>query len=118
VITALTEIGRPVSHKEVHEWLKKKRTAINLVTVYRILEKFETLGLVHKQPTSGGFVLCALSAEHGHHGFLSCQQCGTVEEFADPDLCRVENAIARKAGFIPASHLSEIVGICSTCHAA
>ena len=117
VIEALSKIEKPASHKEILVWIEQKGAAINLVTVYRILETFEDLGIVHRHPSSGGFVLCSMD-EDGHHGFLSCQKCGTVEEFTDEKLCKEENRIARKAGFTPKHHMSEIIGLCGSCQPA
>lgn len=114
VIEALSQSPKPISPKDIHLWVTDQGSTINLVTVYRILEAFENLGIVHRHPSSGGFVLCSLNKE-GHHGFLSCQKCGTVEEFVDEKLCAEENRIARKAGFTPKHHTSEIIGVCETC---
>ena len=124
VMEALTSIGVPASHKEVYSWIEKQGAAINLVTVYRILQAFEDLGIVHRHPSSGGFVLCSIEEDHHHdiaatctacHGFLSCQGCGTVQEFTDGKLCTEENRIARNAGFTPKHHMSEIIGLCAKC---
>ncbi|PIR53045.1 hypothetical protein COU76_03255 [Candidatus Peregrinibacteria bacterium CG10_big_fil_rev_8_21_14_0_10_49_10] len=116
VLHALVKGNKPLSQKEVYETIKRTDGSINLVTVYRILEKLEELGMVHRHLSSGGFVLCSLEGHAGHHVFLSCQDCGKVEECADPELCRHEDRIARSAGFIPKTHLSELLGLCSSCH--
>lgn len=115
VLAGLKSLGKPVSHKEIHEWILGRDAAVSLVTVYRILEKFQGLGIVHRHPSSGGVMLCSLEGVGGHHGFLSCRSCGKVEEFADRELCRNEDRIAKKAGFTPHEHMSEIVGVCSSC---
>lgn len=124
VIEALCNIKKPASHKEIYSWIEKQGAATNLVTVYRILETFEGLGIVHRHPSSGGFILCSMEEEGCHgtvvrdttcHGFLSCQECGTVQEFTDEKLCKEEKRIARKAGFTPKHHMSEIIGVCTKC---
>lgn len=107
--------GKPLSHRDIHTKIVKSNGGINLVTVYRILEAFEAIGLVHKHLSTGGFILCSLQKEKGHHVILSCEDCGTVEECCDIDLCKHEDRIAKKAGFIPKIHLSEVIGICSSC---
>ena len=114
VLEALATSSKPISQKEIHLWITKNGSTTNLVTVYRIVEALEKLSIVHRHPSSGGFVLCTMQ-EEGHHGFLSCQECGMVEEFSDPSLCKEEDRIARKAGFTPKHHVSEIIGCCADC---
>lgn len=115
VLKALMHMNKPASHKEIHVWIQSQDAAVNLVTVYRTLETFEERGVIHRHPSSGNIMLCSMSEEAGHHGFLSCESCGKVEEFCDKDLCSQENRIAKKAGFTPKHHVSEIIGVCSTC---
>lgn len=115
VIETLAQSPTPISQKEIHVCIVKQGSTTNLVTVYRILETFEELGIVHRHPATGGFTLCSLQDHEGHHGFLSCEKCGTVSEFADAKLCVEENRIAKQAGFTPKHHISEIVGLCSHC---
>jgi Fur family ferric uptake transcriptional regulator len=114
VLQALRRLRKPAAPKDVFAWITR-RDAVNLVTVYRILRKFEEVGMVHRHPSTGGITLCSLPGKKGHHGFLSCQKCGRVEEFADAALCAQEDRIARRAGFRPRRHLSEILGVCSHC---
>ncbi len=115
VLSVLVSARKPVAHKEIHDRIAKCSAGVNLVTVYRILEKFEACGIVHRHPSSGRVTLCSLPDIKGHHGFLSCRQCGTVEEFSDSSLCAEENRIAKKAGFRPLHHVSDIVGLCGKC---
>lgn len=115
VLQALVHFNRPISHKEIHEWIQQQDAATNLVTVYRTLEAFEKMGIVHQHPSSGGFIICSMHEHKGHHGFLSCEKCGTVEEFCDASLCSQEDRIAKQAGFTPTNHISDITGVCAKC---
>lgn len=115
VLRALLAMDRPLLHKDIEEWIGAQDAAINLVTIYRTLDIFLEKGIVHRQPSSGGYVLCTLTDTHDHHGLLSCDTCGHVEEFADKSLCKAEDTIAKKAGFTPRHHVSEIIGTCFSC---
>ena len=115
VLQALMDMKKPASHKQIHRWIDAQDAAVNLVTIYRTLQTFQELGVIHRHPSTGGMVLCSMSDKAGHHGFLSCQECGKVEEFCDNNLCSEENRIAQSAGFEPRHHMSEIIGVCSTC---
>ena len=115
-LSALHDLHAPADCKTVLARIRRRQKAVNLVTVYRMLDRFETLGIVHKHPSSGKYTLCSLPDAKGHHGFLSCRKCGRVKEFADSDLCKKEDRIAQRAGFLSESHVSDIVGLCSSCH--
>ena len=116
VIEALYRSRKPLSPYDLQKKIARRGAAINTVTVYRILDVFEELGIVHKHPCNGLYSLCSIPHKKGHHGFLHCGACGRVEEFLSKRLCKIENAIARSAKFRPRSHVSEILGLCSACH--
>lgn len=115
VLEALSTIGKPASQKDLFEHIRKESAQINLVTVYRMLETFVERDIAHKHPSSGGYTLCSLQEQHGHHVLLSCGKCGTVQEHIDAELCKHENRIAKNAGFKPKHHVSEIIGLCPSC---
>lgn len=113
VLAALTD-GQSRTPAEIHA----AAPDVNLVTVYRVLEQCLGKGLVHQHPCNGAYSLCTMYGIEGHHAFLHCKSCGGVEEFANPDLCRSEDRIARSKGFVPQNHVSEILGTCARCIAA
>lgn len=115
VLLAMIDAQRPLSQKDVHEKIVKSDAGISLVTVYRILELFEQIGLVHRHFRTGKFTFCSLREQNGHHILLSCEECGTVQECADADFCKHENRIAQNNGFSPKVHCSELIGLCSSC---
>ena len=116
VLKALLHFSKPVLHKDIHAWIQKHDAVTSLVTVYRTLEKFQELGIVHRHPSSGGFILCSVDEAEGHHCFLSCEECGSVAEFSKKTFCSSEEKIAQEAGFTPKKRTSEIIGVCSRCH--
>lgn len=114
VLKFLGQARKALSAQELHERIRTAGDVINLVTVYRILERFQSEDIVHRHP-SGDYSLCTIPEHLGHHGFLTCTDCGKTTEFHEPDLCKIENAIARKAGYKPGTHLTEIMGTCKSC---
>lgn len=101
--------------QDIHACLRKTGERINLVTVYRVLEKFLAAGLVHRHPSTGAYLRCTEPDAKGHHGILSCSHCGKTEEFVSKDLSTIEHRIAESKGYRPRSHISEIIGDCSAC---
>lgn len=56
--------------------LLKTRKSIEQSTVYRILDEFESHGLIHRIALSGGVVRYEMSTRH--HDHLECIVCGLV----------------------------------------
>ena len=115
VLQALAAARKPLSPAEIRASIVKRGNAINVVTVYRILDVFVKLGTIHRHPYQSLFRLCTLPDTPGHHGFLHCDDCGKTEEFHDERLCHIENDIAKQCGYAPKTHISEIRGTCSHC---
>jgi Fur family ferric uptake transcriptional regulator len=115
VLKVLHRLRRATTPAEIEECVRAEGDTINLVTVYRVLEVLLELGIAHRHPCSGKVALCTLPSADGHHGFLHCSRCGDTEEFMSPELCAVEDRIARSAGFKAKDHVSEIVGTCRSC---
>lgn len=52
-----------------------------------------------------------------HHDHFICTCCGAIQEFSNPDLERLQLAIARQFRFHPLQHKMEIYGLCASCMA-
>lgn len=115
VLEAMESLGKPASPSDIHAWITARGDTVSLVTVYRILAVLERLNLVHRHACNGLLSLCSLPSPDGHHGFMHCHGCGSVEEFSDSTLRRAEDAVATKAKFRPASYANEILGLCFSC---
>jgi len=50
-----------------------------------------------------------------HHDHLICERCGLTIEAVDPKIEQLQEALARKHGFIPTSHRLTLYGICPKC---
>ena len=116
VLEVLEESEKPVSPYDIQGILRTRGKYINHVTIYRILDLLCHLNLAHKMLSGGGFLKCSLNAAEGCHRFMVCQDCGAIQEFANKELCREENNLARDLGFHTEHHLSEFYGLCSNCY--
>jgi Fur family ferric uptake transcriptional regulator len=52
-----------------------------------------------------------------HHDHFICTRCGTIHEFVNPALERLQMAIAEEFRFHPLQHKTEIYGLCAECMA-
>ncbi len=116
VFDALEGTEKPLSPYEIQNLLQEEDSFLNHVTIYRILDLFSRLGLAHRVLSNSGFVKCNLPGQEGCHRFVICRCCGSVQEFADKELCRKEKSFALDCGFHAESHLSETLGLCAKCY--
>ena len=50
-----------------------------------------------------------------HHDHLICERCGQNIEVVDPEIERLQEALARRHGFVPTFHRLYLYGICPAC---
>jgi Fur family ferric uptake transcriptional regulator len=50
-----------------------------------------------------------------HHDHFICIRCGSIQEFVNPNLEKMQLGIARDFGFHPLQHKMEVYGICAAC---
>ncbi len=115
VLQALQDGRTPLSPAQIEEWVRSRGQTINTVTVYRILEQFLDIHLVHRHPCDGRYSLCQNHGAKGHHGFLHCTSCGSVEEFCSEKLQAMAAAAAEGHKFALQSLTSEVHGTCEPC---
>ncbi|MDD4319009.1 MAG: Fur family transcriptional regulator [Candidatus Peribacteraceae bacterium] len=117
VLRALASLKKPCSPYDVQKWIHAKNEAVHVVTIYRVLETFVRIGIVHRHPCDGHFFLCSLPAQPGHHRFLHCTSCGEVREYLNEALCQAEEQCIRSSHFRVHTHVSEFLGTCAACAA-
>ena len=103
-------LGEILRHRELPD--------IYPVTVYRILQVFSDLGLVHRIGPHGEYVACGhIDCDHDQHALSHCLLCGTVEERELPIamLAPVLSHLTRVAGFTVREHFLQVNGICAAC---
>ncbi len=116
VLMALEQAENPLSPYEIQRLLQEEGKHLDPVTIYRILDLFCSLNLVHRVWSRGGFVRCTLGDEGGCHRYMVCRNCGDLQEFADKLLCHTEDEVTEKFGFYTEYHITEFSGLCSHCH--
>jgi Fur family ferric uptake transcriptional regulator len=95
--------------------VKKQFPSIGNVTVYRTMKLFEELGLAEKMDRGDGIARYEHKYNHKHHDHLVCVKCGACIEAVSPQIEKLQEALARKYGFMPAGHKLRIFGICKNC---
>lgn len=106
VFQALKNNSRPLSAKDILAGLNKK---INLVSIYRILERFSLAGLINEDTINHERQekIYHLSSTHHHH--LLCQKCQKI--FCIP--CQLK--IDLPNNFKLTKHQVQLAGLCNKC---
>jgi Fur family ferric uptake transcriptional regulator len=117
IIKEFAQSDQFLTPADLYEKLKDAHPDIGMVTVYRVLDILDRLGLVCKVHAGGDCHSYKINmAEHHHH--LLCSSCGTIINFPcdEPNLEELKNKISRETGFTIKTHILEFVGYCPKCN--
>lgn len=115
ILNILLNHPEPVSADEIFKKFPNKSEGMDLVTIYRILKKFEEAGLVSRLEFGDGVARFELTLESGHHHHhVICRHCQRVEPL---HICDLEQHIkmVEAMGYTSVSHRLDFFGICSRC---
>ncbi|MFO0722255.1 MAG: Fur family transcriptional regulator [Myxococcota bacterium] len=103
-----------LSLEELLSLAKKRDGGIGYATVYRTLKLLTELGLAQERQFSDGHLRYE-AADELHHDHLICTRCGTIVEFEEEEIERLQEEVAARHGFELASHRMELYGVCASC---
>lgn len=107
------------THITVDELLQRARAAdpgVSQATVYRTVRLLTECGLAEARHFIDGQTRYEPSDRHGqHHDHLICTLCGTVVEFVDARIEKLQEATAKDHGFELSAHKMELYGLCRKC---
>jgi Fur family transcriptional regulator, ferric uptake regulator len=106
------------SAQEIHAELKTRGHPVGLATVYRRLAVLADRGEVDVLVTPAGETVYRQCAAETHHHHLICRSCGRTVEFEGPEIEKLAERVAGRAGFRDVSHTVEIFGTCRSCASA
>jgi len=117
ILQALLAASRPLSPADLQEQGQAFCEDLGLVTVYRMLEVLEELGVVravHLADSCHGYVLS--TPGHTHH--MVCERCHAVVEISGCELGQFLDIVADRTGYTITGHWLEISGLCTDCQNA
>lgn len=116
VLAIMAEQRTPVTAYELLEAIRVVHPNPKPATVYRALDFFMALGLVHKLDSDNRFILCQHHHEHHTAQFMICDDCGQVQEMPISAVLQQElEQQAAKLGFEMTRQGMEIHGHCVRC---
>ncbi len=89
---------RHLSAEDIYKELLKQNEDIGLATVYRVLTQFESAGLVTRHNFEGGHSVFELD-DGKHHDHMVCVESGTVIEFVNEEIERLQREMAAEYGY-------------------
>jgi len=96
--------------------IKKASPQVHKVSVYRNIELFEKLGIIHRVYMGWKYKLELSEAFTGHHHHLTCLNCNQVIDIQDErHLESFIRQVSAQYGFEPKRHQFEIAGYCEEC---
>jgi len=105
-----------LSTEEIFNLVKEKHPDIGLATVYRTLQLFDELDIIHKLNFGDGCYRYEINREQKHHHHhLICVKCGKVIEFGDDLLEKLEENIEKQNNFKVLDHRVKFFGYCAEC---
>ncbi len=115
MLKILLDHPEPISADEIFKKFASKSEGMDLVTIYRILKKFEEAGLVSRLEFGDGVARFELTLESGHHHHhVICRLCQRVEPL---HICDLDHHIkmVETMGYKQVSHRLDFFGVCSQC---
>ncbi len=114
IIEVLINSPRALQPAEVYALSKTKYAAIGLVTVYRTLERLESLELIQRVHREDGCHMLMPAAD-GHEHYLICTSCGRTILFQGDDLGKLFTKVENTTGFEISEHWLQLFGTCPEC---
>ncbi|WP_236777800.1 Fur family transcriptional regulator [Anoxybacter fermentans] len=111
----LENINEHLSAEEVYQLVRERNPRVGLATVYRTLELFCELGILHELNFDNNCRRYELEQGDYHHHHLICLKCGKIIEFSDYILKDLEGYIDREYNFDVVDHRIKFYGYCSDC---
>lgn len=115
IVSAFFDSGGHVSIEELHHSVQKKNPKIGYTTVYRTLKLLTESGLAHERQFGDGQSRYEPVTAEEHHDHLICLKCGTILEFENKKIEKLQDEVAKQHGFEVKHHKLELYGYCKKC---
>jgi Fur family ferric uptake transcriptional regulator len=115
IIDTFFSLDGHLSVEEVWEKVRELDRRVSVATVYRTMKLLQESGLAHARNFGDGQTRYEPAVGREHHDHLICTRCGTIIEFENDQIERLQEAVARRHAFKVTSHKMELYGLCRSC---
>lgn len=99
---------------ELHRQVRDVDPAVGYATVYRTVKLLEQLELVRSNKFVDGTARYEIAdGNEEHHDHLICRDCGTIIEFENDEIERLQEEVARQHKFQLVHHKMVLFGRCT-----
>ena len=116
VLFSLWEAKRPLKDYDILDYLNRIKPTMTAATVYRALDFFMNVGLIHKIESMQAYTLCsAPQSNYSLEILMVCDHCYKVTEVYEPSLRESLIQITNHASFQVSQDVIELKGLCLDC---
>jgi len=101
-----------VSIEQLLAVVRTRNPKVGYATVYRTLKLLAECDLAASRQFGDGQRMYEIAGDTAHHDHLICVECDYVLEFANDDIERLQDQVARSFGFSLVRHKLELYGMC------
>ncbi|MBO4755037.1 MAG: transcriptional repressor [Bacteroidales bacterium] len=118
ILQALYQLSSPVDIYTLHKIVCADEGSVALTTVYNTLDLLVQLKLANRlELVSRGMTFFERTLGQEPHGFVICEQCGTIKVLRKLQvLQKFETQLPK--GFLPEAYTLQIHGLCAKCQRA
>lgn len=113
IVDAFFNAGGHLNVEQLLARVRELDSRVSAATVYRTMKLLTECGLAHARHFGDGQTRYETAGDH--HDHLICTDCGTIVEFENDEIERLQMAVARRHGFKVIHHKMELYGLCSKC---
>ncbi len=104
-----------ISAEDLYRKVSRDHPGVGLTTVYRTLRLLTEAGLAKERRFVEPQGVYEKEDNDRHHDHLICTRCGNIIEFKEPTIESMQEAVARRYGFVVTDHKMELYGLCRSC---
>lgn len=106
--------GHFISAEEIYKKVSCSLPKTNFSTIYRNLEIFEEIEIIHKTSLSGNTAIYELICNDHHHHHFICKDCGKTEIINFCPIDHIRHQLSEK-NLMLTGHKFELYGYCDSC---
>jgi len=115
IASEFLKTGKHVTAEDLYKKINRKHKDIGFTTVYRTLKLLKKSGLATESIFADNLTRYEPLSEDDHHDHLVCLDCGSITEFENSKIERLQEKIAGEFGFHTVSHKMDLYGYCREC---
>ena len=116
IVTEFLKQEDHITSEDLYRKVSRRHKEIGHTTVYRTLKLLAESGLATERIFADHLTRYEPVSAGEHHDHLICINCGSITEFENPKLERMQEKIASDFGFSIVDHKMEFYGYCRECN--